>query len=150
MRRSYMVPAAQMNREITLRTIAAAWKCTYDPAEPDAPYAGILSREDKPLAVVYIDYTEPDRDDPEPDEPSLDALSLQRGNSFALETGIAAVYVRLAANAIAVLIRKGEPLTYSYRSEYGQLVAVTAPQDWKTLPLPPGTHWSTAPAGAAR
>ncbi len=145
-----MIPATEYNAQITLRTIAAAWKCSYDPASQDAPYAGILSREDKPLAVVYVDSSELDREDPEPDEPSLDALSLQRGNSFALETGIAAVYVRLADNGIRVLIRKGEPLTYSYRSDSGQLVAVTAPQDWKTLPLPQGTRWSTAPAGAPR
>lgn len=137
----------QLDTEITLRTIAAAWKCTYDTAPADAPYSGLLSRGGKVYAVIYIERSRFSAKVVELPE-TLDVISLQRGNTLALETGIAAVYAVQTPTTIAALVRKGEPLNYGYEIEEGRLVAVIPQEQWRILPLPPGTHF-TRRAGAA-
>lgn len=143
-----MIPATEYNAQITLRTIAAAWKCSYQ-WTAGAPYAGILIRGGKPLSLVYIEESR-ERGAILNLCETLDALALQRGNAFAMETGVAVAFAVQMSHTIGIHVRKGAPLNYAYEMHEDRLVAIIPREDWKFLELPPGTHWSTAAAGAAR
>jgi hypothetical protein len=145
MRRSYMIPATEYNAQITLRTIAAAWKCSYQ-WTAGAPYAGILSRDSKPIALVYIAESREAGHVVNLPE-TMDALALQQGNAFAMETGVAVTFAVQMSETIAVLVRKGEPLAYSYEVDEARLVARIPRGAGKFLELPRGARWSTELAG---
>jgi hypothetical protein len=64
-----------------------------------------------------------------------------------METGVAVTFAVQMSETIAVLVRKGEPLAYSYEVDEARLVARIPREDWKFLELPRGARWSTEPVG---